>query len=296
MFDSFPSLKYLYLSENNIYGALPNSLARPPIKKLWLNNQKRGLSASIDVLSNMTHLYEAWLSYNVFSGAIPDLRNCTSLFDLQLRNNFLSGVVPPSLPALSSLQMLSLEFNMLRGPLPAFGKGVIVTSYPMNLLCPHSDDGLCDQAVLVDIAEAFGNSDSLQLTNSWRWDNPCENWSFIACAQGKVTAVKLARQGLTGTISPEFADLTYLRDLDLSDNYLTGSIPESLTTLSQLEALDVSYNNLSGVVPKFRSSVRLNTKGNVLLQSSEGRGTPNHGWIAGILDLKKCLMSYVCFC
>ena len=180
---------------------------------------------------------------NEFTGPIPDLSYCFYLIELRLDYNFLTGGVPPSLAGLSRLQHLSLKNNLLKGPLPVFGDDDVFTNlYPINRLCPHTYDGLCDQMILLDFAEAYGNP--VQLTNSLEWKSSCQGWSFIVC-EGKVIDVKLARQGLTGTISHEFANLTNLRNLDLSGNNLWGSIPEILTTLPQLEALDVSYNNLS---------------------------------------------------
>ena len=101
------------------------------------------------------------------------------------------------------------------------------------------------------------------------------------CAAGKIVTVNLAKQNLTGTISPAFADLTDLRNLYLNDNKLGGSIPGGLTSLAQLEVLDVSNNNLSGDVPKFPTKVKFITAGNALLGHSEGGGgngtTPSGG-------------------
>ncbi|XLR22242.1 hypothetical protein HN51_068490 [Arachis hypogaea] len=101
------------------------------MESLALDSQKSGFSGSIDVLSNMILLKEV------------------------LHNNFLTGTVPSFLAALPRLNQLSLENNMLTGPLPKFGKHVNLTFQPINRLCPQSE-GLYDQMVLLDIAQAFG--------------------------------------------------------------------------------------------------------------------------------------------
>ncbi|XP_020228132.2 receptor-like kinase TMK4 [Cajanus cajan] len=281
VFDSFVSLQELSLSYNNLTGVLPKSFAGSGITNLWLNNQKdgSGFSGPIDVLSRMTHLSQVWLHKNQFTGPIPDLSNCTSLFDLQLRNNQLTGVVPPSLMSLRSLQNVSLDNNKLQGLVPSFGKGVQFTLDGINSFC-RKDAGPCDSRVttMLDIAKDFGYP--LKLANSWSGNDPCNDWSFVVCAEGKIITVNLAKQNLTGTISPTFANLTDLRNLYLSDNNLEGSIPGSLTSLAQLEVLDVSNNNLSGDVPKFSSKVRFNAAGNDLLGRSGGGGggtTPSKG-------------------
>ncbi|KAG7013778.1 Receptor-like kinase TMK4, partial [Cucurbita argyrosperma subsp. argyrosperma] len=263
-FDSFPSLQELRLSYNNLTGVLPKSLGGSVITSLWLNNQDIGLSGSIDLLSSMTQLTQVWLQKNQFTGQIPDLSKCEGLFDLQLRDNQLTGVVPPSLMQLSSLKTVSLDNNMLQGPLPVFDSSVEATFSSVNRFC-RTTPGPCDAqvSVLLAVAGAFGYP--ILLANAWEGNDACHNWNFVVCTEGKVTNVNLRKQLLVGVISPAFANLTSLKDLYLNDNRLTGEIPESLTTLPQLQNLDVSNNNLSGQVPKFGASVKLNTKGNPLL-------------------------------
>ncbi|XP_027336858.1 receptor-like kinase TMK4 [Abrus precatorius] len=283
MFGSLVSLQELRLSYNNLTGGLPKSFAGSGIQNLWLNNQEDGFgfSGSIEVLSSMQHLSQVWLQKNQFTGPIPDLSNCTGLFDLQLRDNQLTGVVPPSLTSLSSLQNVSLDNNLLQGPVPSFGKGVQVTLKGINSFC-QSNAGPCDSRVttLLDIAADFGYP--IQLARSWGGNDPCQDWSFVVCAAGKIITVNLAKQNLTGTISPAFANLTDLRNLYLDHNNLVGSIPGSLTSLPQLEVFDVSDNNLSGEVPKFSTKVKFNASGNGLLGHSGGGGggsgtTPSTG-------------------
>ncbi|CAJ1849902.1 unnamed protein product [Sphenostylis stenocarpa] len=273
VFDSFVSLQELRLSYNILTGGLPKTFAGSAIRNLWLNNQKDGFgfSGTIEVLASMTQLSQVWLHKNLFTGPIPDLSSCTVLFDLQLKDNQLTGAVPPSLMSLSSLQNVSLENNVLQGPVPSFGKDVKVTLDGMNSFC-KKDPGPCNSRVttLVDIAKHFGYP--LQLARSWSGNDPCRDWSFVVCAAGKIITVNLAKQNLTGTISPAFANLTDLKNLYLNDNNLGGSIPRDLASLTQLEVLDVSNNNLSGYVPIVATQVKFNVGGNPLLGYPEGGG------------------------
>ncbi|WJX49798.1 hypothetical protein P8452_36188 [Trifolium repens] len=240
------------------------------IQNLWLNHQNPnnmfGFTGSISVLASMIQLTQVWLMKNSFTGQIPDFTNCTNLFDLQLRDNQLTGVVPPSLMVMSSLQNVTLDNNYLQGPFPSFGKGVSFDlDGTINSFCQNTS-GPCDPQVttLLHVAEDFGYP--LQLANSWKGNNPCQDWSFIVCSAGNIIIVNLAKQKLEGTISPAFGNLTDLRNLHLSGHNLTGSIPGSLTGLVDLEVLDVSNNNLSGEIPKFPTMVDLHLSGNVLLQ------------------------------
>ncbi|PSS23927.1 Receptor-like kinase [Actinidia chinensis var. chinensis] len=282
IFDSFPNLQNLRLSYNNLTGPLPNSFGGSEITNLWLNNQLHGLSGTLDVLSSMTQLYQAWLQANSFTGPIPDLSKCTNLFDLQLRDNQFTGIVPPTLISLSKLANVSLQNNKLQGPVPEFGSGVTVTLGSTNSFC-RSSPGPCDPQVsaLLEVAGDIGYP--MTLAQSWEGNDACASWTFITCdSQGNVTIVNFGRQKFSGTISPAFSNLTTLRSLYLNSNNLTGSIPESLTSLPQLQVLDVSNNNLSGPVPVFPSTVKLTSSGNLLLgknvtESGSGGSGENSG-------------------
>ncbi|KAL3020356.1 hypothetical protein AAZX31_05G139900 [Glycine max] len=320
IFDKFTSLQHLRLSYNNLTGNLPASFAvADNIATLWLNNQAAGLSGTLQVLSNMTALKQAWLNKNQFTGSLPDLSQCKALSDLQLRDNQLTGVVPASLTSLPSLKKVSLDNNELQGPVPVFGKGVNFTLDGINSFCLDTP-GNCDPRVMVllRIAEAFGYP--IRLAESWKGNDPCDGWNYVVCAAGKIITVNFEKQGLQGTISPAFANLTDLRSLFLNGNNLTGSIPESLTTLSQLQTLDVSDNNLSGLVPKFPPKVKLVTAGNALLgkalspgggpngttpsgsstggsgsESAKGSSLLSPGWIAGIVVIVLFFIAVVLF-
>ncbi|WCJ38237.1 Receptor-like kinase TMK4 [Euphorbia peplus] len=257
VFASLPSLKDLRLSYNNLTGTLPRSFAYSGINNLWINYQKVGLSGTIDVLSSMTGLRQAWLHANQFTGPIPDLSRCRGLFDLQLRDNQFTGVVPASLISLPNLVNVSLSNNRLQGPTPKFKIDVKVND-GINNYCVDIPGVPCDPQVntMLEIAGAVGFPATF--STSWRRNDACSDWNFISCdVNGIITTVYFPRQHLSGTISSAFGNLTAIRRLYLNDNSLTGSIPDSLTNLTELEVLDVSNNNLSGTIPHFASSVNL---------------------------------------
>ncbi|KAL4285250.1 hypothetical protein GQ457_16G026690 [Hibiscus cannabinus] len=220
------------------------------VQNLWINNQNTGygFSGTLDVLSNMTQLAQAWVHVNSFTGPIPDLSKCGSLFDLQIRDNQLTGPVPASLINLSSLRNVSINNNKLQGPFPMFPNTVARAQLNgSNNFC-STNGAPCDPQVstLIEI-------------------DACE-MSFVTCDSNKsVITVNLAKKGLTGKISPAFGDFKELKNLNLKDNNLTGPIPVGLTKLAYLQLLDVSNNDLSGEIPKFPTSVKLIISGNSLL-------------------------------
>ena len=266
IFGSFANLLDVRLSYNNLTGFLPPSLAGSGIRNIWLNNQEMGLSGTIEVLSDMTNLYQVWLHKNQFTGQIPDLSKLDALFDLQLRDNLLTGVVPSSLMSISSLRNVTLANNKLQGPMPSFPKTVTnVEISGTNNFCTDTP-GDCDPQVsaLLEVAGDLGYP--AVFANSWTGNDACANWAFVICdSDKKVITVNFKKQHLLGTISPAFANFTSLKNLLLNDNNLTGSIPSSLTLLPQLQVLDVSNNNLTGDIPAFPSKVKFTRTGNPLL-------------------------------
>ncbi|XP_076942068.1 putative LRR receptor-like serine/threonine-protein kinase PAM74 [Bidens hawaiensis] len=88
----------------------------------------------------------------------------------------------------------------------------------------------------------------------WNGD-PClpkENaWTGVTCSNGtniRVTGLNLTSMGLSGSLSPNIANLTALNDLWLGNNSLSGSLPD-FSTLRMLKTLFLQDNNLTGRVP-----------------------------------------------
>ncbi|KAG7578442.1 Serine-threonine/tyrosine-protein kinase catalytic domain [Arabidopsis thaliana x Arabidopsis arenosa] len=284
IFDSFASLQDLRLSYNNITGALPPSLAKSSIQNLWINNQELGMSGTIEVLSSMTSLSQAWLHKNQFFGPIPDLSKSENLFDLQLRDNQLTGIVPPTLLSLGSLKNISLDNNKFQGPLPLFPSEVKVT-IDHNDFCTTKAGQSCSPQVMTLLAVAGGLGYPSMLAESWQGDDACSGWAYVTCdSAGKnIVTLNLGKHGFTGFISPAIANLTSLKSIYLNDNNLTGVIPKELTFMTSLQLIDVSNNNLRGEIPKFPAAVKFNYKpGNALLGTNAGDGsTPGTGGASG---------------
>ncbi|GAU39502.1 hypothetical protein TSUD_68660 [Trifolium subterraneum] len=176
IFNNFTSLTELHLAYNNLIGELPNSLATSSIQKLWLNNNKFGLTGSIAVIANMTQLTQVWLHVNQFTGPIPDLTQCTNLYELLLRDNHLTGLVPVSLlNNMPSLQTVSLRNNDLQGPFPVFkNKNVKFEADGRNHFCLGNKTGPCNDMVMVMLQIAGGFGYPLKLAQSWTGNDPCQ--------------------------------------------------------------------------------------------------------------------------
>ncbi|XP_073286215.1 receptor protein kinase TMK1-like [Primulina huaijiensis] len=264
--DTFPSLVRLRLAFNYLEGPLPSTFSGSTIQSLWLNSQKGSvrLNGSLDVLHNMTQLTDVWLHGNFFSGPLPDFTGLTQLQNLSLRDNSLTGPVPDSLVGLKSLVVVNFTNNKLQGKTPSFSDTVLVDMrVGSNSFCLPDPGVKCEPRVdiLVSVLKDFGYP--VQFAEVWKGNDPCASWKGITCSSGRITVVNFHGMSLSGTISPNISQITTLQRLILSNNFLTGAIPNELTNLPDLTVLDVSDNQIYGPVPIFKSSVSVNTNGNL---------------------------------
>ena len=133
--------------------------------------------------------------------------------ELSLPGNNVRGTLPAELGSLTSLNVLDLSGNQLRGQIPDVRGLTILTSLNLG-----------DNQLSGTIPDWLGSLTALQ-------------------------DLYLRDNRLTGTIPEELGDLLQLRDLYLDDNQLSGAIPDWLSDLLQLENLYLNGNQLSGCVP-----------------------------------------------
>ena len=106
-----------------------------------------------------------------------------------------------------------------------------------------------DRKALEALYNATGGA-SWSNSANWLSDEPLGEWRGVSTnADGRVTALLLSENNLTGAIPPALAALDALTRLDLYSNNLSGSIPADLGNLTNLEALNLSGNDLSGPIP-----------------------------------------------
>ncbi|KAK1416699.1 hypothetical protein QVD17_25815 [Tagetes erecta] len=92
----------------------------------------------------------------------------------------------------------------------------------------------------------------LNVTYSLNTQNLIRFGSNVTCnctdTECHITHIQLKGLNLTGVIPEEFANLTFLQELDLSRNYISGSIPARFGQLP-LTILSLLGNRLSGPIP-----------------------------------------------
>ena len=193
--------------------------------------------------------------------------------ELNLANNNLSGFLPPELVKLTDLVRIDFSNNEgLTGPLPQAFSGLLSLEElslegtqicaPIDALLREWLFGLTRSSVIEDCTETrpewYVLSALYNSTNGPNWNNnenwlgqsPLDEWhGVITDGDGRVTALELDDNGLTGRIPPELGQLSSLKTLVLSNNDLLGPVPPELGQLSRLDLLNLGMNDLSGTIP-----------------------------------------------
>ena len=215
-------------------------------------------------LGNLTRLETLDLSNNDMIGEIPvELKKLTSLKTLKLGGNPLSGCVPEGLRDISDndihagLGLPDCDATPMPTPTPAVTPTPVPgqdtpTPTPTSTVAvtPTPINASQDRDVLSTL---HGNANGYNWTNSANWlsEKPIGQWHGVTVnSNGRVTALSLSNNNLSGQIPPELGNLTYLQTLDLSNNDLFGDIPSELANLSNLTTLYLGGNSFGGCVPK----------------------------------------------
>ena len=191
---------------------------------------------------------------------------------LDLSGNGLSGALPGSLSSLKALRELRVHDNSkLGGRLPLGmtalalralrydGTGLCTPAEPsfrdwLQSIASHAGTAvecppLTDRDVL-EVLYAFAGGPNWSANDNWMTAVPLENWHGVQTDdQGRVTAINLAWNDLTGELPPELGNLTNLGSLYLHSNDLTGEIPPELGNLANLQWLVLGGNDLTGEIP-----------------------------------------------
>ncbi|MCY3601193.1 MAG: Ig-like domain-containing protein [Gemmatimonadetes bacterium] len=219
-----------------------------------LTLRDNGLEGSVPPqLGNLSRLEHLDLSENDLSGPVPpELGRLSRLERLDFYDTNVTGRIPPELGNLANLAILSLDENNLTGSVPrSFLKLDALRTFRIE-----GNDGLCvpgardfvtwwrsidrtggplcsaaDAAALEALHEAAGGAG---WTNSGGWlegETVGEWYGVTADSIGRVAALDLRRNGLTGRLPGQLGDLTAMTRLRLDGNALSGSLPLSLTAV-----------------------------------------------------------------
>ncbi|MCE2421844.1 MAG: Ig-like domain-containing protein, partial [Gemmatimonadetes bacterium] len=104
-------------------------------------------------------------------------------------------------------------------------------------------------ALLWDLYHAMGGDGWLRKDN-WLTSEPIGTWYGVTLdSEGRITALDLFYNYLSGEIWDGIGELAYLERLDFSHNYLlTSSIPNGIFDLAKLQELDLSWSTVFGSI------------------------------------------------
>ncbi|KAL4387602.1 hypothetical protein GQ457_09G000250 [Hibiscus cannabinus] len=243
-----PSLKFLDLQANHIFGPIPREIGNlSNITELSLTSNllNGAIPEEISLLSMLERLF---LSHNFFSGRIPvTLSKLKHLGLVDLANNKLSGEIPGSLGDLGQLSYLFLNNNLLSGSIPSKLLNC-ENLYKLDLSYNQLIGRIPPQIAELREIRIFINLSH----NHLQGPLPIE-LSKLA----NVLEMDLSSNNLNGNIFPQISSCIAVTTINFSHNSLQGLLPDSLGDLRNLQVFDVSSNNISGNIPMSLSKTNL---------------------------------------
>ncbi|XP_027922956.1 receptor-like protein EIX2 [Vigna unguiculata] len=275
-YSSFPHLKFLDLSSNNLQGNISDALGNmTSLVTLDLSyNQLEGpIPTSFCYLCNLKAVYFSYLKLNQHINETLDIVTpCIShgLRTLVVQSSQLSGNLPLSLGKLSSLRTLSLSNNQLSGnPFESLRslsklsdldigynrfKGVVTEDHLTNLT---SLSGLYAPGNNLTLKVGTNWHPTFQLTyldmSSWQLSPNFPSWIQ---SQDKLDYLAMPNTGILDSIPYWFwKTLSQASFLNLSHNHIHGELQTTLKNPISTIAVDLSANKLSGKFPSLSNGV-----------------------------------------
>ncbi|XBH75457.1 hypothetical protein VPH35_102213 [Triticum aestivum] len=304
------SLRHLSLSKNHLTGHVPSKISLlGNLTQLDLSNNNLDGVITEEHLVSLKNLEHLGLSHNSLLGHLPSEFGATGLVELTLSYNYFSGHIPESICMLWDLLVLDLSNNLLMGGLPRCSRkpnlAFLLLSHNKfsgkfpsslknysnlvylrflqlshNLFCGDIPVTITNLKRLRQLSLA-GNSISgvipwsLSNLTAMTQKHPkkpgVDMFVWYTGRVGKfrevrpivmkrqelkygagifdVVSMDLSLNNLTGEIPDGITALSGLLNLNFSFNQLRGKIPGRIGAMKSLESLDLSRNNLSGEIP-----------------------------------------------
>ncbi|CAL2249163.1 unnamed protein product [Prunus armeniaca] len=240
-FSKLKKLKGLELSNNMLSVEIRNDLSATLPKLQTLALGFCNLTEFPNFLKNQSELTRLDLSGNYIHGPIPQwFWNATreTLSKLSLDYNFLTGFDQnQGILPWPNLTILSLQSNMLQGPLP-------IPPQSIKLYDVHNNE------YTGEISPLFCNFNNLQILEL---SNNNLSGMLPQCLGNSSVLEILALQNnlFNGYIPPICPSKTSLGIVDFSYNQLQGKLPRGVMNCTQLKVLNFANNQMSDIFPSW---------------------------------------------
>jgi len=232
-------------------------------RPVWPMVMSGNFNGSIpDSIASLTQLVRLDLSYNSFTGSIPNstIASLTQLVILKLHNNNFSGSIPNSIASLTKLALLNLSNNSFSGSIPFFSmcKNLREVRLDNNHLSGQITSTQWEELLNLNYIDLGGNSlngnipvSLFSLPLLQRLDRlPNQFYGQLSiCNAIKLEFLDLSNNFLFGSIHDAFPHIYNLQVLTLSKNQLKGGSPKSLANCIGLEVLDMGNNHIDDTFP-----------------------------------------------
>ncbi|KAE8772139.1 putative LRR receptor-like serine/threonine-protein kinase [Hordeum vulgare] len=235
------SLRVLSLYDNQLQGAIPNSIGNLTQDLVALGLDKNNLSGTVpESIGNLTGLSILLLSENNLSGQVGSwIGNLRNMGALSLSYNNFSGPIPFSIGGLIQMWKLFLNGNKFEGPIPPS-----LGNLPFLSLLNLSQNNLNGHIPLELFSPLSTITTCIVSYNNLEGPIPPEVSNLKQLVDLQISSNKL-----NGEIPSTLSECQELQILLMDKNFLTGNIPRSLSSLKSLSVLNLSYNILSGFIP-----------------------------------------------
>ncbi|MBA0817568.1 hypothetical protein Gohar_019792 [Gossypium harknessii] len=211
--------------------------------KLELPNKRLSGKLS-DSLSGLDQLKTLNLSHNFLKDSLPlSLFHMPNLEQLDLSYNDFSGLIPESIN-LPSIRSLNISANSLKGSLPSHicvnSTGIGFLSLAVNYFSGNISPGLGKCSSLEELYLGTNQLTGVVTEDIFQLQN--------------LRRLGLQDNNLGGKLSPGIANLSNLVRLDISSNNFSGEIPDVFSELKRFQYLIANSNNFSGGIPSSLSN------------------------------------------
>lgn len=255
-FDVSGRVTAVNLYNNNLTGSLPDEIGNLTSLQ-YLDLGFNTIDSTINnQIGKLTELEILFLDNNQFTGSIPlSLLNLKKLGQLTVHNNNLSGC-------------FDVQFGAWCGQFSANSFSVEGDNNKFNtsfdLFCENGN-GICaiERCDIEDwrtLKQFYKSTNGDDWTDNLNWETVTGNLPPVDCdlrklrgvslnVEGKVMALDLFDNNLTGSLPDETGDLTELTYIDLGYNLIGDTIPPALGKLDKLNTLLLDNNNFTGNIP-----------------------------------------------